>query len=222
MRKAIFLLSVFLVVAAPCVGQPTPSELGSRFEESLGWIDQNAIRAKSGLLLRNTDVYSAWITESDTFKTLPMSVGVECVQIRSECVAEGEPVGKLPHWHVTKVEGDSARLNYANARYNAFFARSLLRMYEATGKDRYLDRAGMQVDRLLSELDGDRWIRYRSDDEKPTYIGRLNSMVLQVTYNYNRLAGGTRQGALERMAEAYEHTDEGVWNHWQGSVIPIA
>lgn len=221
MRQVIILLSGFLAVAAPCVGQPSPSEFEGRFEESLRWIDQNALRAESGLLLRNSDVYSTWITERDTFKALPMSVGTECVQTKSECVGEDEPVGELPHWHVTKVKGDSARLNYANARYNAFFARSLLRMYEATGKDRYLDRAGTQVDRLLSELDGDQWIRYRADDEGPIYIGRLNSMVLQATYDYNRLTGGDRREALERIAEAYKHTDEGTWNHWQGSVIGV-
>lgn len=218
------LLAFVLLIAAPhaAVGQPSVSEMKDHFREAFQWIEDNALHSNNGLLLRKADIYQARLRDGDPFKGVRFTVTDGCVQIDGdgECLDPGQAVGpSLPHWHVTSISANQLRLNYANARFNAFIARSLLRMYHAAGEPSYLARAGRQVERLLGELDEHRWIRLRVGDSGPRYIARLNSMVIQAVYRYARAVGEPDWSPLVKMARAYTFTDEGTWNHWQGAVL---
>lgn len=218
--RHVTVLALFLSIPTLAAGQPLQSELSSQFEQAVQWTKSNGLFSNSGLVLRTADVFQTTVESGESFKGVTFITDDGCVKVQSRCVSDGEPVDEdLTHWFVTDVRKESAQLNYADLRYNAFIARGLLRMYDATGRGEYLRRAGEQLGRMYTEMEGEKWMRLRADDDNPTYIARINSMLLQAVYRHAKATDNLKSNRLERLAKSYEFSTEGVWNHWQGAVI---
>ena len=219
----LLLSSFFSTVQA----QPSLDEMENRFDEVIGWLNENAVYSQSGLILRTDPFhYQVTVQNGESFKGVQFDVSQDCVQVgqTNDCVRIGEQVTTdLPHWHLTDIEGDQLTLNYADARFNALISRSLLRMYEETQRTSYLHQAGEIMDALLNQVDDNSglWLRLRKSDSEPVYIARVNSFLLLSSLRYSQAADVPYSTQLRSLAASYEFTDEGVWNHWQSAVLGL-
>jgi len=144
------------------------------------------------------------------------------------CTKRLSPVGPaLPKWYPTAVTSDSVRLNYGSIHYNAWVSIALIDAYQATGKKTYLDDAHHILRASVQHVDPEtgKAYRFRTDDDRPTYVAMIQSWLMQAVRAYLQSTmenGGTSaslQASLQSLAETYEHTSRGVWNHWTSSRI---
>lgn len=133
----------------------------------------------------------------------------------------GEEVKGLEKWFLTEINEDSIKFNYGWLYPNAWFAESLIDMYYITGKEKYLLKAEKILELTCKYLDSDgKWYRFTALDEKPIYIAQRQSIFIRTLYKlmFYKQNNMIRK-SLEIASRSYEHTDEGVYNHWTNSRI---
>jgi len=99
-------------------------------------------------------------------------------------------------------------------------SRALMQMFEATGEQRYLNAAGEILRRVFSLVSADgRYVRQFANEE-PRYTGMAQGIIIRELDAYHGHSGERWAAeALTKMVQAFQHTNEGSWNHWTNSLI---
>lgn len=124
-------------------------------------------------------------------------------------------------WFATSVNDSSVIFNYGWLYANAWYAEALLDMYSVTQDADLLDAAEHSLLATIPYLDASgQWLRETAVDESPIYIGMSQAILMRVLYKYSLVGSHSLLiGSLSWMSGAYEHTTEGVYNHWCNSRI---
>jgi len=159
-------------------------------------------------VLINGDLESIYLSKTTDFKNY-------------QEVEVGEVLDGVEKWFLTDISKDSVKFNYGWLYPNAWFAESLIDMYNITGKEKYLLNAENLLELTCKYLDENgKWYRLTALDKEPVYIAQRQSIFMRVLYKF--LLNKNNQLINESLvlaAKNYEHTDEGVYNHWTNSRI---
>lgn len=135
----------------------------------------------------------------------------------------------LKDYFYTGREGNTVHFRYSFINYHSEYINSLAWMYDATGKQEYLDLIYNDLKGIANRLPADgRYLRKlpQESTEPPKYTGMGQALVL-LAFNayFTRVPVGQQdpflQQVYERAAKEFTHTIEGARNHWTNSMMGL-
>ena len=114
-------------------------------------------------VLINGDLESIYLSKTTDFKNY-------------QEVEVGEVLDGVEKWFLTDISKDSVKFNYGWLYPNAWFAESLIDMYNITGKEKYLLNAENLLELTCKYLDENgKWYRLTALDKEPVYIAQRDN-----------------------------------------------
>lgn len=136
----------------------------------------------------------------------------------------GQPYAGRYEYVFTKVKDGYAYVQLAPMIENIDAAEALMSMYESTEDKAYLADAATILKELYKQVDSSgKLMTMWANEDKPRYAqGMGQGMLLFALDTYKNLSGDKwAADAALHMAEGFEHTTEGTWNHWTNSFIGL-
>ncbi|KJY95010.1 hypothetical protein CWC12_12070 [Pseudoalteromonas ruthenica] len=139
-------------------------------------------------------------------------------------IQTGEFLPDYPEFYVAQANSQGVEIRLAYLHSNAYFINSLIRAYVMSGKAEYLELArknGLYLANRVLAGEG-QYARRFLTESAPLPTGMDNGIIVETLYLLSKYTNDdVFQVKLEQLSNAFEHTTEGVWNHWTNSVIGL-
>lgn len=116
--------------------------------------------------------------------------------------------------------GKTAEFRFAYLHNNTSFVSALLRAFELTSEQKYLELAKSTLDAAVSLAIDDVYARQFLYESETNYSGMDQGILLESVYDYSEYSQDPYyyQKAKD-IAAKFKHTTEGTWNHYTNSLI---
>lgn len=208
-----------VATASSHAGDLTPR---GAFDRAFDWVKSDLMIDGYIVSRREAASHRATGKSGDTIlgKVATLSPDGQSLKWGEETVAVGGHLTALPEYYFRGVEDGKIIIQLAWLYDNTDAAEALMQMYDATGEDRYLREADPILREAYSKVGPDGRYVLHLADQKPVYRAMSHAILMRGLDQYEKRSGEQwAADALRRMAEAYEHSTEGTWNHWTNSFM---
>ena len=141
---------------------------------------------------------------------------------RSTRLALGDEAVPAVNLHFLKeITTSRVVFQYSDIHDVVDFGDALMDAYHIFRAPRYLERTRVLLHGVMARLTPDgRWVRRYSNEPGSPYTGMDQGLVMALAQRFLRYTfDPTILEGLNRLTNSFDHTTEGVYNHWTNSVI---